>query len=213
MRIDIWSDVVCPWCYLGARRLRLALDKAGDDDVEVHWRAFQLDPSAPEEPRDLRETIDAKYSPGAFDKMTERLVPLGHEVGIDYRFEQALRVNTADAHRILAWAGTLEHGVQDAVANQLFHAYFTDGADVSSHEVLIDLAQRAGAPRDVAEHVLATSAFADVVAGDQDIARELSITGVPAMVIDRKWMVPGAQDVDHLVLLIERVRTKNGADG
>jgi len=104
MRIDIWSDVVCPWCYLGSRRFAAALDQVGRDGVEIHWRAFQLDPAAPREPGDLRAALDRKYGPGSFDSMTPRLVALGEHEGIDYRCDLALRVNTADAHRLISWS-------------------------------------------------------------------------------------------------------------
>lgn len=209
MRIDIWSDVVCPWCYLGARRLRLALDEVGDDDIEVHWRAFQLDPGAPAEPQDLRATIDAKYSPGAFDSMTERLTALGDEIGIDYRFDLAQRINTADAHRLLAWAATLEPGVQNALAERLFNGYFTKGENLTDHNQLLAAVSDVGAPADIAAEVLASSTFADRIVGDQEIANEMGISGVPAFVIDQKWMVPGAQDVDTLVELLTRVRAES----
>ena len=105
MRIDIWSDIVCPWCYLGRSRLRSALEQLEwADEVEVRWRAYQLDPRAPAEPGDLRASIERKYGPGAFDQMTTRLTALGQAEGIDYRFDRALRVNTTDAHRLMAWA-------------------------------------------------------------------------------------------------------------
>jgi predicted DsbA family dithiol-disulfide isomerase len=106
VQIDIWSDVICPWCYLGKRRLERALDELqwGPDDVTVRFHAFQLDPRATREPRDLRAAVDRKYGPGAFDAMNARLTQLGAEIGIDYRFDRALRVSTVDAHRLLAWA-------------------------------------------------------------------------------------------------------------
>lgn len=211
MRIDIWSDIVCPWCYLGARRLRLALDEVGDDDVEIHWRAFQLNPGAPPEAQDLRSVIDGKYSPGAFDSMTERLVGLGQEIGLDYRFDRAKSINTADAHRLLAWAATLEPGVQDALAQRMFRGYFTEGEDLSSHTELLAAVADVGAPADIAAEILSSDAFADQIAGDQEIAQELGISGVPAFIVDRKWMVPGAQDVDRLVELLTSVRAESEA--
>ena len=105
MPIDVWSDVICPWCYLGKRRLETALAQLDwSDEMTVRWRAHQLDPHAPVEPGDLRMAIERKYGLGAYDQMTGRLTTLGAEDGINYRFDRALRVNTTDAHRLLAWA-------------------------------------------------------------------------------------------------------------
>lgn len=203
MRIDIWSDVVCPWCYLGSRRFAAALEQAALDDVEVHWRAFQLDPGAPREPGDLRAALERKYGPGAFDAMTQRLVALGAAEGIEYRFDRALRVNTADAHRLLAWAGTL--GDQWPLVDRLFEDYFTAGADLADHSTLVAAAASVGLEGEVAAEVLAGGAFDDRVRADQAEAHERGISGVPAFVVDDQWIIPGAQDTERLVQLLSRV--------
>ena len=205
MRIDIWSDVVCPWCYLGSRRLSAALDQVGRAGVEIHWRAFQLDPSAPTEPGDLRTVLDAKYGEGAFDSMTPRLVALGQEVGIEYRFDRALRVNTADAHRLIAVAGAGSGDAQGEVVDRLFDAYFTKGADLSDRATLVSIAGDAGMDTDVATEVLASAAHGDQIAADQAEARERGITGVPAFVVNDEWVIPGAQDTERMVQLLSRV--------
>jgi len=205
MRIDIWSDVVCPWCYLGARRLDAALDQVGRDGVEVHWRAFQLDPGAPCEPGDLRATIEHKYGPGAFDTMTGRLEGLGREVGIDYRFDRALRVNTADSHRLVAWAGGAAPGLQAALVDRLFRDYFTDGANLADHAALVTAAASVGLDATLAAETLAADGFADQVRADQAEAHELGISGVPAFVVNSEWVIPGAQDTERLVQLLSRV--------
>ncbi len=202
MRIDIWSDVVCPWCYLGSRRLTAALEQVGSEGIEVHWRAFQLDPGAPSEPGDLRTALDRKYGPGAFDSMTPRLVALGKEEGIDYRFDRALRVNTADAHRLIAWAaGT---GAQGALVERLFDDYFTQGVDLSDPAMLVAAAASVGLEADAATELLASTAFDDQIRSDQAQAHERGITGVPAFVVDGDWVIPGAQDTDRLVQLLGR---------
>ncbi|MHB1138459.1 MAG: DsbA family oxidoreductase [Microthrixaceae bacterium] len=217
MRIDIWSDVVCPWCYLGAHRLRAALDRVGHDGIEVHWRAFQLDPSAPARPRELRSVLEAKYGQGSFEAMTERLVDLGRADGIEYRFDRALSINTADAHRIAAFAGDPDGAdgggaaLQDRVVERLFRGYFTDGEDLSDHAVLVAAANNVGLDPDAAADVLAGDRYATQVRQDQELAQERGITGVPAFVIDDQWLIPGAQDVDRLVALIERVRSREVA--
>lgn len=209
VRIDVWSDVICPWCYLGARRLDRALDQLGwRDEVEVHWRAFQLDPSASAEPGDLRRALERKYGPGAFDSMTRRLTALGAAEGIDYRFDRALRVNTLDAHRLLAWAGTLGTEEQGALGDRLFRAYFTEGANVADHDALARLAGESGLDADEAAEVLATGAFAGDVQADLDAARDRDIHGVPNFVIEDRLSIPGAQEVETMVMLLERARDR-----
>lgn len=209
VRIDVWSDVICPWCYLGARRLDRALDQVGwRDDVEVHWRAFQLDPSASREPGDLRRALERKYGPGAFDSMTRRLTALGGAEGIDYRFDQALRVNTFDAHRLLAWAEGVGVAEQGALSARLFRAYFTEGANVADHESLVRLTRDVGFDADEAAEVLASGAFADEVQADLDAARDRDIHGVPDFVIEDRLSIPGAQEVDTMVMLLERARDR-----
>ncbi|UDY36878.1 DsbA family oxidoreductase [Dermatobacter hominis] len=214
MHIDIWSDMVCPWCYLGSRRLGAALDRFAeahpDQPVTVRWRAFELDPGAPPEPQELRPALEKKYGAGSFDAMTGRLVSLGGPEGIDYRFDIAQRVNTFDAHRLVAWAATVEPddgegSPQDRLVERIFHAYFTDGADVSDHDVLADLAEGAGLDRDVAAEVLASGAFADEVRTEESGARTRDITGVPAVVIDDRVLVPGAQEVETFLRVLEKV--------
>jgi predicted DsbA family dithiol-disulfide isomerase len=203
MRIDIWSDVVCPWCYLGSRRLSAALDQVGRDGVEIHWRAFQLDPGAPAAPGDLRTALDRKYGPGSFDAMTPRLVALGKEVGIDYRFDRALRVNTASAHRLIAWSATM--GDQGPLVERLFADYFTEGADLSDAATLAAAATSVGLDPDGAAEVLASDSFDEQIRADQAEAHERGISGVPAFVIDDEWVIPGAQDTEHMVRLLSRV--------
>ncbi len=207
MRIDIWSDLVCPWCYLGATRLDAALDVVGRDDVEVHWRAFQLDPNAPAEPRDLRTVLERKYGGGAFDTMTGRLVDLGRDAGIDYRFDRALSINTADAHRLVTWAADdPDTEAQGRLVQRLFRGYFTEGEDLSSAEVLRGAVADAGLDPDAASDVLASDRFVESVVADQRLANERGISGVPAFVIDGTYLIPGAQEVDHMVQMLERAR-------
>lgn len=219
MRIDIWSDLVCPWCYLGATRFAAALDIVGADDVEVHWRAFQLDPDAPTTPKDLRAVIDGKYGAGSFDGMTGRLTALGAEAGIEYRFDRAQWVNTADSHRLVAWAGdsgSSDLGGPEAQArlvDALFRGYFTDGVDLSSRERLLEVVAAAGLDVDAADGVLSSDRYADVVATDQRLARERGISGVPAFVIDDTYLIPGAQDVEHIVAMLERARGNAATPG
>lgn len=218
VHIDIYSDVICPWCYLGSRRVAAALERFGDlhpdEPVTLRWRAYELDPGAPAEPRPMRPVIERKYGPGAFDSMTARLTTLGAADGIDYRFEQTQRVNTFDAHRLVAWAAgadsTGSHevgGTQDRLVDALFHAYFTDGRNVADHATLVEIAAGVGLDPDASGELLASDAFSNEVRTDEAAAREHDITGIPAVVVNGRALVPGAQDVDTFLRVFERVAT------
>ncbi|MGY6501360.1 MAG: DsbA family oxidoreductase [Acidimicrobiales bacterium] len=210
MRIDIWSDVICPWCYLGKRRLDLALGELDmADDVEIRWRAFQLDPTATSEPSDLRTSIDRKYGPGSFEGMTTRLGNLGAEVGIGYRFDIAKRVSTVDAHRLSAWALATEGvAAQGSLVERLFVAYFEEGANVADPSLLASMAAEVGLDHEAASEVVAGDAFADEVAADLHGAKERALTGVPAFVVEDRLLIPGAQDVETFVNLLGRARER-----
>lgn len=210
MRIDIWSDVICPWCYLGKRRMERALAQLDwADEVEIHWRAYLLDPTATAEPKDLREALERKYGPGAFDGMVQRLGALGAEEGIDYRFDRAVRVSTLDAHRLLAWSwATGGAASQGPLKERLLLAYFTEGANVAEHATLVRLAGEAGLDRDLAAEVLAADGFRDVVLADLQGALDREITGVPGFVVADRMLIPGAQDADTFVNVLTRVRER-----
>lgn len=213
MRIDVWSDVVCPWCYLGKRRLEVALEGLDfADEVEVRWRAFQLDPTATAEPKDLATAIDRKYGPGAFQGMTGRLVPLGQEVGIDYRFDLAQRVTSLPALSLVAWVES-EHGPDTAAQlhDRLFRAYFTEGANIADAANLVTWAEEVGADRELAGEAVATGTGRDAVAADLEGAVDRQITGVPAFVIEDAFMIPGAQDVDTIRSLLTRMHERQTA--
>lgn len=207
VRIDIWSDVVCPWCYLGNHRLQSALDTVGRDDIEIRWRAFQLDPNAPLEAGELRSRLESKYGPGSFDSMTRRLTDLGRAEGLEYRFDKALSPNTRDAHRLIAWAydaGGSE--AQNALVERLFQGYFTNGEDYSRSEVLLDAVADVNLDRSAAQQVLDDGSYGEQVAEDQREAQEAGISGVPAFVIDGHWLIPGAQETERFVAMLEKVR-------
>jgi predicted DsbA family dithiol-disulfide isomerase len=210
VRIDIWSDVVCPWCYLGKRRFERALaDVPWRDEVVVRWRAYQLDPTSTREPGDLRASIERKYGPGAFEGMVRRLGELGAPEGIEYRFDRALRVNTLDAHRLVAWAFAAGGAAaQDEVVERLFRAYFEEGANVADPGSLTAVAAAAGLDEPEAAEVLASGRFADEVRGDLEGARDRELTGVPAFVIEDRLLIPGAQEAETFVAVLERARQR-----
>lgn len=215
MRIDIWSDVVCPWCFLGKRRLERAMAELDwADEIEIHWRAYLLDPNATAEPKDLESAIDRKYGPGAFGGMVKRLGALGEAEGITYRFDKALRVSTLDAHRLLAWAWAVGgEAAQSPLKERLLLAYFEQGANVADHATLAALAAEVGLDAADAAEVLAADGFRDVVLADLEGALDREITGVPGFVIEDRLLIPGAQEPETFVSVLNRVRERLAGQG
>ena len=213
MRIDVWSDVVCPWCYLGKKRLEKALDGLDfGGDVEVRWRAFQLDPTAGTEPKDLRTAIDRKYGPGAFDGMSKRLGALGEELGIDYRFDLAQRVTSVPALMLVAWIEENEGPeAAEKMHDRLFRAYFTDGQNIADPENLVEWAVEIGVDRELAGEAVATGAGRESVVRDLEAAADKDITGVPAFVIEDAALIPGAQDVETMRQILTRMHERLSA--
>jgi predicted DsbA family dithiol-disulfide isomerase len=195
VKIEIWSDVVCPWCYIGKRRLEHALGEFEHaDDVEIAWRSFQLNPDTPPGPAGpTREYQVQRFGPQA-SQMTGRVAALGRDEGLDLNFDTSLTVNTLDAHRLLHLAADL--GVGDAAKERLLRAHFTEGADLSDPETLVRLAGEAGVDADRAREVLAGTEYADAVRADIELAQAFGATGVPFFVIDRKYGISGAQPAE-----------------
>lgn len=212
VELDFFSDVVCPWCYLGHRRLHEAIRRLGADGegIALRWRSFQLDPSAGAEPRDLAEALERKYGPGALDAMRERLGALGAAEGIEYRFDRALRVGTFDAHRLILWAQATHPGAVDLLVEAMFRAYFTEGANVADVPTLVRLAAGSGLDHQEASEALASGAFADAVRSDMAAALDAGITGVPAVAYNGAVVIPGAQDADTLEIVLRRLLAKVG---
>ena len=210
VRIDVWSDVVCPWCYLGKRRLEEAIDGLDfADEIDVRWRAFQLDPTATTEPKDLRVALERKYGTGAFEGMKRRLGALGAEVGLDYRFDDAVRVTSAPALMLVAWVEE-QHGPATAglLHERLFRAYFTEGAHIADAENLADWAAEVGVDRESAVAAIATGAGRASVVHDLEEAAERQITGVPAFLVAGRHLIPGAQDVHTMRSVLSRVHER-----
>ncbi|HEX8114772.1 MAG TPA: DsbA family oxidoreductase, partial [Kofleriaceae bacterium] len=187
LRIDIWSDIACPWCYVGKRRLEQALARFSHrDDVEVVWRAFELDPSAPRV-RDTRqsyaERLARKYgtTPAQAQAMIDRMVDTAAGDGLALRFDHIRPGNTFDAHRLLHLAH--ERGVQDALKERLLRAYLTEGQVIGEPDVLAPLAREVGLDEREVADLLAGDRCAAEVRQDEALARELGITGVPFFVL------------------------------
>ena len=210
MLIEIWSDVACPWCYIGKRRLESALGEfAHADDVEIRYRSFELDPGAPTEPTEsVAEMLGRKYGGGEAGgrQMIDRVEATAAEEGLLFRHHDSIHANTRDAHRLLHLAEA--EGRQLDLKERLLEAYFVKGANVARHETLLDLAREAGLDEDRARQVLAGKEYdADV---DRDIAEAgaLGATGVPFFVIDRKYGVAGAQPTEVFAQVLDRAWTE-----
>jgi predicted DsbA family dithiol-disulfide isomerase len=206
MTVEVWSDVVCPWCCIGREHLSLALsDFEHADHVDVLWRSFELDPGAPAvRTESLADQLGAKYGVGPdevasmFDDVTERAAQLG----LDFRFDIAQSGNTFDAHRLLHLARLT--GRQDALKGRLLRAYFTEGEAIGDHHALARLAEEAGLDGAEVRGVLAGDRFAGEVRADEEEARALQVSGVPFFVVDRRYAVAGAQPPGQLLLALQR---------
>ena len=199
LTIDIVSDVVCPWCYLGKRRLEEALQKLGRTDATVRWRPFQLDESIPEQGLDRQAYMRGKFGDlSRLQSVHDRLVAYGKEVGADYDFEAIARApNTLKAHRLIRWAG--EAGVQDAVVDRLFRAYFEQGQDIGDVATLAEIAAESGLDREEIARRLASDEDEQAAQSEIDAWRRAGVTGVPFFIFNEKLAVPGAEGVDTLV--------------
>ncbi len=194
MRVEIWSDVVCPWCYIGKRRFEQALGRfAHSDAVEIVFRPFRLDPDAPTAATPVLDAYARKFGgPEPARQIVERVTAAAAGEGLDFRLDVAQRANTLDAHRVLDLA--LERGVQVNVKERLLRAYFSEGRNVADHPTLIDLGGEAGLdPADVAALLAGDDRLPSVLAARQ-VAAELGITAVPTFVLAGRWAVPGAQE-------------------
>lgn len=210
MKVEIWSDVVCPWCYIGKRRFESALDRfAHRDDVEVEWRSFELDPSttsvrASGEGPDHADVLSAKYgmSRAQAEEAIASMSQSAAGEGLEFRMDRSLAANTFDAHQVIHLAAV--HGLQDQVKERLLRAYFTDGEPVGDRETLVRLAVEAGLDTVDVEQALETQKYAAAVRADEAEARALGISGVPFFVVDRRYGVSGAQPVEHLLAVLDR---------
>jgi len=195
MNVEIWSDVVCPWCYVGKRRFETAMTQFEHrEDVSVTWRSYQLDPSAPSSTAgDPVERLVAKYgmSRAAAEAAQARMTTTAAGEGLDFHLDRARPGNTFDAHRLLHHARSV--GKQDALKERLMAAHFVEGAAVGEREVLVQLATEVGLSETAVREVLESDSFAAEVRHDEQEGRDFGINGVPFFVIDRAYGLSGAQ--------------------
>ncbi len=212
LRVDVWSDIACPWCYVGKRRLEAALAKF-PHEVELTWHSFELDPTAPRQ-RDGNhvEYLATKYRlpPAQAQVMIDRMNRVGADEGIEFRFDRIRAGNTFDAHRLLHLAR--EKGVQAAAKNRFMRAYFSEGVAIGNADALVPLALDVGLAEADVRDVLATDRYAADVRRDELLANELGITGVPFFVMAGRLGVSGAQSPDVLLGALERAREEVAAE-
>ncbi|TRZ85767.1 MAG: DsbA family oxidoreductase [Streptomycetaceae bacterium] len=203
MIIDVWSDVVCPWCFIGKRRLEAALSTfAHKDEVTIRHRAFQLQP-------DIKSTIPTsallseKYNlnPSAVKEMQTNVCAIADGEGLCYDLDETLSGNTFDAHRLLLWAATI--GKQEELLEAMYSAYFEKSKALFSHTDLVSVALSVDIDADVVEDILLSTKFTDEVMADQNLAVQLGITGVPFFVMDMKFGISGAQPLEAFTKTLE----------
>jgi predicted DsbA family dithiol-disulfide isomerase len=212
MKVEIFSDVVCPWCAVGKRRFEAALSRFEHaDDIDVVWRAYELDPSAPaRRDGDYLDRLARKYgmSRDQAATATARLTTTAAAEGLDFHFEHVQPGNTFNAHRLLHYAREAGPGLQDALKERLFLAYFTEGAPVGDTDTLVRLAGEVGLDTRECAEILEGDRYTDEVRADEREALDLGVNGVPFFVVDGKFGIPGAQDADTILNVLERAWTK-----
>jgi len=194
--LDIISDPICPWCYIGKARLDQAIAETGIDPFEVNWRIFQLNPDMPPGGMDRKAYLEAKFGgPEGAKRVYSRIRAVAGESGLDIRFDAIPRTpNTFDAHRVIRWAKATGH--QNAVVQQLFRRYFELGQDISQRETLLDAAEAAGMEREVVARLLDGDADRAELEAEEEAARRMGVTGVPCFIIGGRYVLQGAQDAE-----------------
>jgi len=204
MQIDIVSDTVCPWCFIGKRRLARALAMRPEMSFNIHWRPYRLDPTIPPEGVDRRAYLKAKFgdSPRSA-QMGEVIRSEGAGEGIDFHFDKIERSpNTLDSHRLIRWAGSA--GVQDGLVEHMFDAYFVQGRNIGDRAVLREIAAEAGMDAALVAELLEKDADREIVEREDLLAHEMGISGVPTFIFDNRYMVSGAREPEVLVRIIDK---------
>ena len=193
IKLDILSDPICPWCYIGKANLDRALEARPDHPFAIEWHPFQLNPEMPAEGMDRREYLETKF--GGKEGAVRAYAPVveaSQKAGLNINFEGIKTTpNTLDAHRLIHWAGL--EGRQTAAVSSLFKAYFVEGRDIGDHEVLLSIADAIGLDREMVERLLSSDADAEDIRSRDAHARQRGVTGVPTFVIANQHVAPGAQ--------------------
>jgi predicted DsbA family dithiol-disulfide isomerase len=193
VQLDIISDPICPWCYIGKAQLDRAIAETGGNPFDIGWRIFQLNPEMPSEGMDRKSYLEAKFGgPDRARAVYDRVEAAAAEAGLEVHFDRIPRTpNTMDAHRLIRWARTT--GNQSALVDRLFRLYFAEGADISDHEVLLSAAERAGMDRAVVARLLDGDADLDLLREEEAAARRMGVSGVPCFIVGGRYVLQGAQ--------------------
>ncbi len=204
MQIDIVSDTVCPWCFIGKRRLERALAMRPDVPFEIFWRPYRLDPTIPREGVDRKAYMKAKFGDNPRSgAMRDAIVAEGEGEGISFAFDKILKSpNTLDSHRVIRWAAGA--GLQDNVVERFFRAYFIEGRDIGVPAMLAQLAGEAGMDAELVAKLLAGDADLAEVEREAGLANEMGISGVPTFIFDSRMMISGAREPELLVKVIDK---------
>lgn len=207
MKVEIWSDVVCPFCYIGKRRFENALEGfEAKDKVEIEWKSFQLDPDLEYVPgQSVHEYLGKRKGTSAADgkRMNDAMTAMAKEVGLEYNFDNAIISNTFNAHRLLHFAK--EKGLQTELKERLFRAYYTEGKNIGDIDTLAQLGEEVGLQAEAIKTVLQSDKYAQDVVQDQYKAQQLGIRGVPFYVFNNKYGVTGAQPSEIFAQVLEKV--------
>jgi predicted DsbA family dithiol-disulfide isomerase len=208
LTIDIVSDVVCPWCYIGKRHLEAALASLPASDVQIHWRPYQLDATIPPEGMARRAYLERKFG-NRVDEIYTRVAAAGREAGIDFAFDRIERSpNTLDAHRLIRWSQSV--GKQNEIVERLFRAFFLEGRDIGNRAVLLETATEAGMERDVVQRLFDGDADKGAVREEIATAQRLGVNGVPFFIFAGRFGMPGAQPAEVLANAIKQAAEKSG---
>lgn len=203
--LDVVSDVMCPWCYIGKRRLEQALAAVAAVDIDIRWRPFQLDATIPEEGVDRQEYLSKKFNgPEGAESVYKSVREAGAAEDIPFNFEAITRSpNTINAHRVIRWSHSV--GMQDQVVEALFKSYFVDGGDLTDTNVLVEAAATAGMDRDIIERLINSEADIEETKTEITLAQQMGVTGVPTFIVGQKYAIVGAQGPEVIASAIAKV--------
>ena len=210
--LDVVSDVMCPWCYIGKRRLETALEATSGVDIDIRWRPFQLDATIPEEGMDRKEYLANKFGGDEGAKnVYQPIKDAGADENIAFDFDAITRSpNTINAHRVIRWSHSV--GLQDQVVEELFKTYFINGGDLTDHQVLAETAEAAGMDREIVERLLKSDSDIEETKQEIVLAQQMGVTGVPTFIVGQKYAIVGAQGPEVIASAIAKVMEEGVQD-
>ena len=210
--VDVVSDVMCPWCFIGKRRLEEAIERT-DQNLKVHWRPFQLDATLPAEGKDRQLYLSEKFGSSEQAKQIYANVSeAGALENIPFAFDKIkISPNTLDAHRLIRWAGSSSPELQDRIVESLFQAYFIYGEHIGDRDVLVRIADDAGMDSELVAELLDGEADRDLVRKEIDLAQKMGVTGVPTFIVDNTYALIGAQPADQILAAIDGIVARQTA--